>query len=84
MQSNGQTVLALGDKVETKDLGISPTEVPDSGQGEVMSLLELEQTHIKRVLEMTDGNKTKACEILGITRPALYNKLAKLKESAAS
>ncbi|MEO1618226.1 MAG: sigma 54-interacting transcriptional regulator [Planctomycetota bacterium] len=78
------TVLATGDVIEAGDLGIVATAMPVSGHGEVMSLSQLEQTHITRVLKITGGNKTKACEILGITRPALYSKLTRMKESAAS
>ena len=78
------TVLATGDRIEASDLGIVATAIADSGSGEIMSLLQLEQTHIVRVLELTGGNKTKACEILGITRPALYSKLNKMKADAPS
>lgn len=76
------TVLATTNEVQPEDLGIVATAIFESGHGDVMSLSELEQNHITRVLELTDGNKTKACEILGITRPALYSKLAKMKEVA--
>jgi DNA-binding NtrC family response regulator len=42
---------------------------------EVVSLEELEKRHIKRVLEFTKGNKTKAAELLGIGSATLYRKL---------
>ncbi|MFN8177020.1 MAG: sigma-54 dependent transcriptional regulator [bacterium] len=38
-------------------------------------LAEVEREHIFRVLEQTDGNRTRAAEILGITRQTLINKL---------
>lgn len=38
-------------------------------------LSEVEREHIYRVLEETDGNRTRAAEILGITRQTLINKL---------
>ena len=38
-------------------------------------LAEVEREHIFRVLEETDGNRTRAAEILGITRQTLLNKL---------
>ena len=78
------TVLATSEIIEPADLGITASAMPVSGPNEVMSLSQLEQTHITRVLEITGGNKTKACEILGITRPALYSKLTRMKESATT
>jgi DNA-binding NtrC family response regulator len=38
-------------------------------------LSEVEREHIYRVLEETEGNRTRAAEILGITRQTLINKL---------
>jgi DNA-binding NtrC family response regulator len=38
-------------------------------------LSEVEREHIFRVLDETEGNRTKASEILGITRQTLINKL---------
>jgi DNA-binding NtrC family response regulator len=43
--------------------------------GEIMSLEEMEREYIKRVLEVCDGNKKKAAEILGIDRKTIYRKL---------
>lgn len=40
-----------------------------------LTLRELEQAHIERVLAMVDGNKTKAAFILGISLNTLYNRL---------
>ncbi|GGH64899.1 sigma-54-dependent transcriptional regulator [Phaeocystidibacter marisrubri] len=48
----------------------SPTRHP------LRSLEEVEREHILRVLEATDNNKTKAAEILGITRKTLRQKLS--------
>ncbi|GAB4327447.1 MAG: sigma 54-interacting transcriptional regulator [Candidatus Zixiibacteriota bacterium] len=42
-----------------------------------LSLEALEQRHIQRVLQMTDGNVTKAAQTLGIDRATLYNKIKK-------
>ena len=38
-------------------------------------LADVEREHIYRVVEETDGNRTRAAEILGITRQTLINKL---------
>ncbi|MFH1197280.1 MAG: sigma-54 dependent transcriptional regulator [bacterium] len=43
------------------------------------SLEEIEKTHIKRVLDFTNQNRTKASEILGITRVNLIAKIKKYK-----
>jgi transcriptional regulator with PAS, ATPase and Fis domain len=42
---------------------------------EYASLDELEKVHITKILEYTEGNKTKAAEILGIGLTTLYRKL---------
>jgi predicted Zn-dependent protease len=39
------------------------------------SLAEVEAVYIREVLEHTRGNKTRAAEILGISRKNLYEKL---------
>ena len=38
---------------------------------------ELEKIHIRKILAMTRGNKTKAAEMLGIGVPTLYRKIEK-------
>jgi Nif-specific regulatory protein len=43
--------------------------------GELLSLRDLEKTHIQRVLRHTGGNKKEAARILGIDRSTLYSKL---------
>lgn len=40
-----------------------------------LPLAEIEKRHILRVLNSTDGNKTRAAKILGIDTKTLYNKL---------
>ncbi|MFO7526519.1 MAG: sigma-54 dependent transcriptional regulator [Ignavibacteriaceae bacterium] len=39
------------------------------------SMGELEKFHIENVLNEVKGNKQRACKILGISKPTLYNKL---------
>ncbi|WP_456375790.1 sigma-54-dependent transcriptional regulator [Thiolapillus sp.] len=44
---------------------------------ELVSLDELEQRHVRRILEYTRWHKGKTCEILGISRPALERRIKK-------
>ena len=44
---------------------------------ELLTLDELEKRHIKRVLEITDGNRPQAAKILGINTSTVYRKLEK-------
>ena len=46
----------------------------DKGR-EVVTLDELEQQHVHRVVDQCHGNMSKAAELLGITRQTLYRKL---------
>jgi DNA-binding NtrC family response regulator len=43
--------------------------------GPVLTLDELERTHILAVLELCEGGKTKAAALLGINRTTLWKKL---------
>jgi DNA-binding NtrC family response regulator len=49
---------------------------PAAGDAATASLNELSHAHIRRVLATVNGNKTKAAEILGISRQTLRAKLA--------
>ena len=59
--------------------GLSPAggadALPTAGD-ELCSLAEMERRHIRRVLAATGGNKTRAAQILGISRTTLRDKLA--------
>jgi transcriptional regulator with PAS, ATPase and Fis domain len=44
---------------------------------ELLSLDELEKRHIKRVLEVTGGNRPKAAKILGVNVSTVYRKIEK-------
>jgi two-component system response regulator HydG len=52
--------------------------------GGARPLAAVEREHIERVLAEADGNRTRAAEILGITRQTLLNKLKSWDESAES
>jgi two-component system response regulator HydG len=49
-------------------------EIP-AGKGQLLSLREVEQRHIRKVLKATKGNKSEAARILGINRKTLRLKL---------
>ncbi len=44
---------------------------------ELISLDELEERHVRRILEYTRWHKGRTCEILGISRPALERRIRK-------
>ncbi|MFN3189971.1 MAG: sigma 54-interacting transcriptional regulator [Aureliella sp.] len=71
-------VLANDSEIQVADLGLASDHRVIDEKSSLLSLAELEQQHIESILTETGGNKTKACEILGITRAALYNKLNRM------
>ena len=66
-------VLGCGDEVTPADLALSEDAAQQAPA--MISLQEAEARHIRSVLEACDGNKTKACKVLGIGRGTLYSKL---------
>ena len=62
------TLAAVGDPVAVFKQSISASEGP-------LPIKELERRHIYKVLEATDGNRTRAAEILGIGLRTLQRKL---------
>ncbi|MCW9023111.1 MAG: sigma-54 dependent transcriptional regulator [Gammaproteobacteria bacterium] len=60
------------------DIALDKTQINvNSNTVSLISLDDLEQEHIKSILEHTHWHKGKTCEILGISRPALDRKIAK-------
>ncbi|MBU1345113.1 MAG: sigma-54 dependent transcriptional regulator [Proteobacteria bacterium] len=83
-------LLADSDLIEPKDLMIDsfeskgdlPDSVGDQGLGlEPSSLRDMEQKMIFQTLDQTEGNRTHAAKILGISVRTLRNKLHEYKES---
>ncbi len=75
-------LFATGDRIEAVEL--QTIAVPD-GAGRswpVMPLAEAEARTIDAVLRHTDGDKTKAAKLLGISRTALYQKLKRRARAA--
>jgi DNA-binding NtrC family response regulator len=69
-----RAVLEIDDFRPRASAGPAPTTDP-AGDRELCSLDELERLHIERVLEVCQGQKTKAATILGINRTTLWKKL---------
>jgi len=73
-------ILAEDAVIQVEDLTINPTHnqsVPNtlSIPKEGLSLDEIERNYILAALESANGNKTKAAEMLGITRRSIYSKM---------
>ncbi len=61
----------LPDRVTAKPLAATPA----TATGQLVTLAELERSHVELVLEYVGGNKTAAARILGIERKTLYRML---------
>lgn len=72
-------IMAPGPLIESADLPLALQE-PGVGDGETclragMSLMEAERLLIEQTLAATQGNRTQAAALLGITRKTLQNKI---------
>jgi len=47
----------------------------ETGQDTILTLAEAERIHVRRILEMTSGNKTHAARLLGIDYKTLLRRL---------
>jgi transcriptional regulator with PAS, ATPase and Fis domain len=61
---------------KTKD----PMQLPSSG----VSLEDVEMSLVRQALERSNGNQTKAAELLNISRDQLRYRMKKLEEGAAA
>lgn len=74
-------ILCDGSEIKAEDIVLGSFGQPENRQqdgikdSEFASLADLEKSHILRALKLSDGNKSKAAEILGIDRSTLYAKL---------
>jgi transcriptional regulator with PAS, ATPase and Fis domain len=55
---------------------------PDDVYADSLSLKEVEERHIRRVLRRHDGNATRAAETLGISRATLWRKLKRMDHAS--
>jgi two-component system response regulator AtoC len=76
-------ILADGNTIERKHLPVRFLDKLKSAETlepkQFSTLAELEKRYIVEVLEATHGNKSRAAEVLGISRAALWRKLKQLK-----
>ena len=72
-------ILAGGDVLDASDVAgprpVSSASFATFSGDHVPTLDELERAHILRVLELCEGQKTKAAQMLGINRTTLWKKL---------
>src|SRR6266545_662820 len=68
----------LADRIDRDAVGEALTAM-ESRDRPVETLAEAEEDQIRRVLQATGGNKSKAAQILGIERKTLYRKLERMK-----
>lgn len=67
--------LAGGEVIRPEHLDLTPGERPSTSG--IATLEESERAHLVRALEAADGNKTRAAELLEVSRPRLYRLLEK-------
>jgi len=68
-------VLATGGVIRPEHLGMgTDAAVPSNA---FPTLAELEREHVQRALALTGGNRTRAAEVLGVSKPKLYRLLEK-------
>ena len=71
-------ILSDGSMLKPENFMLHPAPAQQKGEPEELNLNVLEKEAIERALRRADGNITRAAELLGITRFALYRKLDKL------
>jgi two-component system response regulator AtoC len=69
-------ILCEAEEIGTEDLSV-PAGLPGRANGIPLSLDEIEKEHIAKILKETNGNQSRASQILGIDRKTLYLKLKK-------
>jgi DNA-binding NtrC family response regulator len=68
-------VVARGDVIRAEHIELGPVRGADNG--EVLTLAEVERSHVERALARAGGSKTDAARLLGVSRPRLDRLLKK-------
>ena len=75
---SGAVIMAEGKQVGVEELGLAS----DSGHARWLNLREVraraESAAVRQALALTRGNLSRAAELLGVTRPTLYDLIGKL------
>jgi len=64
-------VLTRSPAIAAEHLALGPAAEPDLAQGDDQSLDAMERVHVQRVLAQAGRNKSRAAQILGVSRPRL-------------
>ena len=72
------TIMAEGNKITAADLGLQPGHIKTQPINLRQARENAERQAVTRALAQTDGSIAQAAELLGITRPTLYDLMAKI------
>lgn len=72
------TIMAEGNKITAADLGLETSHIPPLPFNLRQARENAERLAVSRALAHSDGNIAQAAELLGITRPTLYDLMAKI------
>ncbi|MFP5286406.1 MAG: sigma-54 interaction domain-containing protein, partial [Thermoanaerobaculia bacterium] len=70
-------LMAAGDRVRARDLGLQPASSPGGPTLEELPLEDVERVLIQKALARYGGNVSQAAQALGLARSALYRRLEK-------
>lgn len=72
-------MMVEGNVIDAKDLPQLLRKAPDhKDNDQLLSMEEVQERHLLRVLEQVGGDKSRAAEVLGIARSTLYNMMARI------
>jgi DNA-binding NtrC family response regulator len=76
-------MMAQGNVIDLPDLPepLQNQSEPRGPEDALVSLAEVQNRHLLRVLEHVGGNKVRAAEILGVSRATVYEMLARIKDA---
>ncbi len=70
----GAVIMSEGPEIDVDDVRISDRRGPGAA-GQVLSIEDMERSHIARILKMFDGNRKKTAAALNISEKGLYLKI---------